>query len=214
MATNYLNGTTTQAVKATGGTLYKVIVNSHASGTLSFTDGAGAAAAGAKSVGTLTGSGVFTDGETITIGPIVYTAKTTLDTVNPYQFLIGANLAASLDNLKSAINDSGTEGTHYSVGTNAHPYVTATTNSDTAQVVEYRVVGTVGDALATTETCANAAWGAATLASGSNQSTLINNTYTLAAGSAILDFGPEGIDFKRGLYVTKGGTIDYTIIYA
>lgn len=80
--------------------------------------------------------------------------------------LIGASAAASLDNLKSSINDSGTEGTHYSFGTEAHPEVTATTNTDTEQTVEARDYSVTNASIATTETCANAAFGAATLASG------------------------------------------------
>lgn len=83
----------------------------------------------------------------------------------PNEVLIGASAAASLDNLKSAINDTGTEGTHYSTGTAAHPLVTAEANTDTTQVVQ-AINMAVGEDVATTETCANAAWGASTLASG------------------------------------------------
>jgi hypothetical protein len=40
------------------------------------------------------------------------------------------------------------------------------------------------------------------------------NTITFAAGSGIvLDFA-GGIDFHTALYLTVGGTIDYTLIYS
>jgi hypothetical protein len=81
------------------------------------------------------------------------------------EVLIGADAATSLDNLKLAINNSATEGTQYSYGTKAHPEVTATTNADDSQIVQ-AIDMAVGEDLATTETAANASWGATTLASG------------------------------------------------
>ena len=74
----YLNTTATGAVKATAGTLYGVVVNSHSSGTVVFNDGAGATSAGVKATGVLTSSGVFQDGETVTIEGKTYTFKTAL----------------------------------------------------------------------------------------------------------------------------------------
>jgi hypothetical protein len=87
----------------------------------------------------------------------------------PNEVLIGADAAASLDNLKSAINDSGTEGTHYSIGTDAHPEVNATTNTDTTQVVAANNFDVTNASIATTTTAANATWGAGTLASGADK---------------------------------------------
>jgi len=63
----YLNTTATGVVKATAGTLYGVVVNSHTSGTVVFNDGAGATSAGVKATGVLTSSGVFQDTETVTV---------------------------------------------------------------------------------------------------------------------------------------------------
>lgn len=120
-----------------------------------------------KATGVLTSSDVFGNNETVTIGGYVYTFKTTL-TGAAFEVLIGASAAASLDNLKSAINASAGAGTTYGTGTYAHPDVTATTNTDTAQTVEAKNAGTEANAIATTTTCANVAWGAATLASGAN----------------------------------------------
>lgn len=206
------NGTASAQIKTGSGTLLGVIVNSHSSGTLRFNDGtSGTTSAGVKASGVLTSSGVFQDTETVTIGDRTYTFVTALSGV-ANEVLIGANAAASLDNLKSAINASAGAGTTYGTGTQAHPNVTATTNTDTAQTVEFWKVGTEGNALETTETCANVAWGAATLESGANPSTLITNTYSFPTGSGTYMFA-EGLDFTRGLYATVGGTIDYTIVY-
>lgn len=208
----YKNGTTSQAIKSTNGILYGVVVNSHTSGTLRFNDGAsGTTSAGVKATQVITASGVFSNGETITIGDKVYTMVTTLSGA-ANEVLIGASAAASLDNLKSAINASAGEGTTYGTGTKANPNVTATTNTDTAQTVEAYRVGTYGNSIVTTETCANASWGDATLASGADASLLITNTFTFSSGSQVLNF-PQGIAFSTALYVTVGGTIDYTIVY-
>lgn len=39
------------------------------------------------------------------------------------------------------------------------------------------------------------------------------NTITFAAGPSLWTI-PDGVDFNTGLFVTIGGTIDYTIIYS
>lgn len=208
----YINTTASGQVKTGAGTLLGVIVNSHTSGTFRFNDGtSGTTSAGVKATGVLTSSGVFQNNETVTIDDIVYTFKTTL-TGAAFEVLIGASAAASLDNLKSAINGTAGAGSTYGTGTWAHDKVTATTNTDTAQTVEALYVGTYANTIATTETCANVAWGAATLENGAETSTLMINTYTPAAGSGTFMFG-EGIDFNTGLYYTEGGTADVTIIY-
>ena len=43
--------------------------------------------------------------------------------------------------------------------------------------------------------------------------TVIFNTITFAAGSGIVLNFPQGVSFNTGLYIEKGGTIDYTILY-
>ena len=208
----FTNGTANAAIKGSAGRLFGVVVNSHSSGTIKLNDGAdGTASAGVKASGTLTASGVFAAGETVTIGDRTYTFRTALTGV-ANEVLIGANAAASLDNLKAAINGDAGAGTTYGTGTQAHSNVTATTNTDTTQVVEFWKVGTEGNALVTTETGDNAAWGAGTLASGAEPNYLICNTITFAAGPQTLTF-PAPVDFQKGLYLTKGGTIDYTVIY-
>lgn len=67
------------------------------------------------------------------------------------QIKIGASAAVTLDNIKAAINGTGTPGTEYSVGTTAHATVSCTTNTDTTQVFEVRTGGTAGNSVAITE---------------------------------------------------------------
>jgi hypothetical protein len=212
----YKNITDDDNVKSGRGELDRIIINSHTSGTIKLLDGNSAtASAGVYDTGVFTGTDVLTDGETITIGSVTYTMVDALseDTGDPVanEVLIGT-LAVSLDNLKLAINAGTGEGTKYSTGTKAHPDVIATTNTDTAQTVQYKTLGVVANSIATTETCADASWGAVTLEGGVDVNTLICNTYTLASGSQILEFGM--MPFTNGLYIDfEGTTVDATVIY-
>lgn len=108
------------------------------------------------------------DGDTVTIEGQTYVFRTTLSspsTIN--EVLIGASAAAALDNIKIAINASGgTAGTEYSIGTVAHPLVTATTNTNTTQVVEAREFGTRANQYLVAETSSHLSWGATTLTGG------------------------------------------------
>lgn len=214
---------TASALIQTGvGQVFGFIVNSHTSGTVRLNDGLdGTTSAGVKATGVLTGSDVFTDGEIVTIDGTTYTmvdalSEDTGDAV-PNEVLIGT-LAETLDHLKQAINQGDTqgggegEGTNYSTGTVPHPTVTATTNSDTAQTVEARDLGTDGNAIVTTTDAVNASWGAGVLEGGVNVNRLLMNTYTLPAGSQVVRF-PEPVDFTTGLYFTEGGTTDITFLY-
>ena len=121
-----------------------------------------------KASSTLTAASTFSDGEHVHIEGVTYTFKTTLSSpAQTNEVLIGASAAASLDNLKIAINASGgTEGTEYSVGTVAHPLVTATTNANTTQVIEAKQFGTAANAYRTSEDCASASWTGTTLSGG------------------------------------------------
>lgn len=86
----------------------------------------------------------------------------------PNEVLLGADAENTLINLKKAINDSGTEGTHYSTGTGAHPLVTAGAIAATTLVVTARDMA-VGEDISTTDPVdadSRMSWGATTLASG------------------------------------------------
>lgn len=121
---------------------------------------------GVASVGTLTSDATApSNGDTVTIGGLVYTYQTTLTNV-ARNVLIGASAAAALDNLKSAVNATAGSGTTYAALTVVHPTIEATTNTDTTQVLAARTKGTVGNALATVEASTHLSFGAATLTGG------------------------------------------------
>lgn len=178
MANKYKNITESSLVKETNGTLKKVIINSHTSGTLKLVDGifngvaasgvltsAGACAPADYATSTLTSSGVnVTADDTVTIDTTVYTFKAVPSAA--YEVDIGADAAATLDNLKAAINATGTAGTTYGTGTLVHPTVIATTNTDTTQVIRAKTIGTAANSIATTSTAATLTWTGATMASG------------------------------------------------
>lgn len=148
----------------------------------------------AKAAQTLTGTDVFSDGETIGIGDRTYTMKTTLSSPAVLnEVLIGASLAASLDNLKLAINggstayptaaDASGAGSTWSTGTVRHEKVIATTNTNTTQVVQAIDPGTDGNKISVSESAANASWGAANLAGGVNP---VENEVLLGADAAAM----------------------------
>lgn len=124
--------------------------------------------------------------------------------------------AVFLDNIKKAINASGIAGTDYSTGTVINADVVATTNTNTTQVIVSKKIGTIGNAITTTENMANYAWTGTTLASGTGATgRVIANTITFSAvattGEREIDFGD--LEFDTGLYVTIGGTADLTLVY-
>jgi hypothetical protein len=101
--------------------------------------------------------------ETVTIGAIVYTFKNVCTAA--YDVEIGSTLTLSLRNLKNAINKE-VPAVGYNVSTPAHTQVVAYSSDATTLVIYANVVGASLNALATTETCADAAWGGGTLVDG------------------------------------------------
>ena len=131
----------------------------------------GVLAALVSATATLTSDGVaFADAEIVTIG------------TKAYQFLAiplvegdvnrGANAAAALDNLQSAVNHTGTPGTDY-ICALPHPDVIATTNAATTQLFVAKIPGTGGNALASTETCAHAAFASTVFLGGLGRNSII-----------------------------------------
>lgn len=110
--------------------------------------------------------------ETVTVGSKTYSFVDVLSETNgadaiANQVLFGADSAAALDNLKSAVNGSAGAGTTYSTGTVAHTLVDATDNADTTQAFRAKSAGSAGNAIATTETLTNGGFAAVTLTGGS-----------------------------------------------
>jgi len=120
--------------------------------------------ASVAATGTLTGSANFADTETVTTGSKTYTFQTVLTNVDG-NVLIGGSLTASLANLAAAINLGAGSGTVYAAATTANTFVSATSGATTL-VATALLAGTVGNVIATTETAANASWGAVTLLGG------------------------------------------------
>lgn len=164
-------------------------------------------------------AGVTTAAATVTIGDYTYTVVDELSenygaTAIPFQVKKGANEAAMLDNLKLAINGTGTEGTHYSTGTTAHPYFIATDNSNTVQKIIARTVGgddytTAINALATTETMANTAWADSTFGGGTG-----NSNPAVTTSAATMTIGDVTYTFVDALSETSGATaVPYQILH-
>lgn len=147
------------------------------------------AAADVKAQATLTSDATApSDGDTVTLGATVYTFKTALTTDPepvPYEVLIGASAAAALDNLKSAINATAGAGTTYSEGTLAHPTFSATTNTNTTQLVEALTAGSELNSAATTETSSHLAWGATTAFGGLSKGDLTKTSTDTGFGVAL-----------------------------
>lgn len=181
----YDNLTATKLVKLGSGKVYGLVVNSHTNGTMKLTDGVDDTA-GAKATAVLTiGGGSltpakfaksiltsdatdFSDGETVTIGSVVYRMKSTM--TQAFDVKIGASVTATLASLKKAINATGVAGTDYFAGTTAHPLVIASASDATTLTVYSRTYGTANNTLATTETSAHYAWEASTLGAGTGAS--------------------------------------------
>jgi len=161
---------------------------------------------------------VTTAAATFTLDDRTYTAVIELSeasgaTAVANQVLWVTSEAVFLDNIKKAVNGSGTAGTDYSTGTEPHATVVATTNDNTSQVFRARATGTGGNSIATTETLGNYSFTSTVMASGSGpDGRVICSTITFAAGPQNFTF-PEPLNFVNGLYATVGGTLDATISY-
>lgn len=115
---------------------------------------------------TLTSSGVNVSvNDVVTIGAVTYTFKAAPTTV-ANEVLIGATAAASLQNLKDAINLTGVSGTTYGSGTVIHPTVRATTITATTLFLVAKTGGTGGNSLAFSKTAVTLSVSAANFANG------------------------------------------------
>lgn len=84
----------------------------------------------------------------------------------PWLVDIGVTDAASLDNLRHAINDTGTAGTTYSTALTEHPTVLCNAVSAADLFVAAKTYGADGNTIVTTETGTNLSWGGGTLSGG------------------------------------------------
>jgi hypothetical protein len=149
----------TMTIKSPNGNqgIYSSEANTDASGEVATVDQANFAAA------TLTLTGNAVAAETVTIGAVTYTFRTSVSTT-ANEVLIGATASATLDNLKSAINLDGSA--VYGSATVVHPTVHAGAKTATTLVLSAKTGGTGGNSLASTETMTNGSFGGATFANG------------------------------------------------
>ena len=114
-----------------------------------------------KAQGILTAAGNASNGETVVIGSKVYSFVTTLSGVDG-QVKIGSTKEETLANLAAAINLTGVPNSQYTTQTTLNTLVSARVSGATL-IATAKTGGTAGNSIATTETCANMSWDAATL---------------------------------------------------
>lgn len=141
---------------------------------------------------TLTSSGVWSDEETVTIGSRTYTMQSPfVDAVDNID--ASGSTAQTHENLRRAINGDGVAGTNYGTGTTVHADVTAA-DTATTNIITARAEGTAANLIATTQSSANALWGAATMTGGAGGDVEILGTgelptNTTAAVAAVTTLG-------------------------
>jgi len=129
---------------------------------------------------TLTSTGVnVTDGDTVTLNTTIYRFKDVL--AQAYDVKIAASAALTLDNLRAAINESGTDGVEYFAGTAFHPTMFATINADTTQRVVARTVGVTANDYPSTSTAATLSWTDATVGAANAGAAETAATVTIGA---------------------------------
>ena len=154
-----------------------------------------------KATATLTSDATApSNNDTVTIGGQVYTFKTALTSgTAANEVLIGVSAAVALDNLKSAINKSAGGGTAYGSNTVANAYVTATTNSNTDQVVEALDAGTAGNLIAVSEASTHLTWGASvTTLSGGTDPTVEGEVKVGISAATALDNLKAAVNHSAG----------------
>lgn len=135
--------------------------------------------AGVAASGVLTSDNTeVTDGDTVTIGSIVYRFKDTMAQAYDVK-RHGTTADTTMGNLIKAINGTGSAGTDYFAGTVAHTLVSAGALAAHAFTVTARTIGTAGNALAKTETSSHLDWdGAGAVMTGGQE---VNEVLSLAS---------------------------------
>lgn len=175
----------------------------------------GAMVAGVHGSSTLTPNTIAT-GNYVKIGDVIYTARNAAyiaaNGLAPYDVSMGASAGSDaefLDNLKLAINAGSGAGTAYGTFTVAHPYVIATTNTDTTQVIVTRTVGNAAytailNALGTTGTTTRTAWTATTIGGA---------TAAVTTDAALVTIGSKVYSVVSALSETSGATaVPYQVL--
>jgi len=128
-----------------------------------------AVGSGAKAAQTFTSTANFADGDTVTIDSVVYRMKTAIAAVN--DVLIGASASVSLANIVLAAMGATGAGLNYYAGTSTVSADVTVTSTTSTLVVTANELGTYGNAIGVAYHASGSsagAWGAATLATGTN----------------------------------------------
>jgi len=168
---------------------------------LGFTAKQTGGAALVAATGTLTFSGVGTEGDSITIDDRTYILRAV--PLLPYDVDIGADATGTAANLVKAIMGTGVSGTDYGAGTEVHPTVSASSVAG-AVTATAREGGTNGNSIVTTELGSMAAWGAATLAGGTGAAYVegANGDYTVDYDAGIVHVNEAAPNVTDGSSMT------------
>jgi len=147
-------------------------------------------------VTTLTSTGTATDTNTLTIGGKTYTVQTSLTNVDG-NILIGADAAATCQNIYDAVNLTGTVGTQYATAMTANTRVRASAVTATTVVFRALTPGEIGNLIATTDTVTNFAFTSTVMASGAG-----NVTAWTASALTQSQMSSEVINLFRALTAT------------
>lgn len=175
----------------------------------------GAMVAAVHGASTLTPNTIAT-GNQVILGGVIYVARNeayiTANGLAPYEVSMGAGAGSDaefLDNFKKAVNASGTAGVNYGAFTAAHPYMIATTNTDTTQLVVARTVGNTAftaiiNALPTGGTATRVAWTSTTVGGA---------TAAVATNAATITIGDKVYTVVTALSETSGATaVPYQVL--
>lgn len=117
------------------------------------------------------------NGQTVTIGSVVYTFRSAINNATPYEVAVGIDVGTSLANLDAAINAGAGSGTLYSSATTAHPDVTSSTTLTTLTITS-KLAGVLGNSTAACSESSNlAAWAHGNLYGGT---TILRSAKTAA----------------------------------
>lgn len=161
------------------------------------------AGAGTQATGTVTFSGAGTEGDTVTVGSMVYTLRNASGANG--DVTIGATADDTAANLNAAINKLTGEGVAYGTGTPANPDASATVTGAVVTLTA-RTGGTAGNSVALTVSGSDLAVSGATLTGGTGSSILAGRDYV---------FNPElgRIDIPTESQLPPNSTLDvsYTV---
>jgi hypothetical protein len=130
---------------------------------------------GSHASGVLTGSGQVSEGDTLLIGDTYYKWTATVGAgsgtlADPWDVLIGADLAESLENMVKTLSFTGVSGTTYSANLGGQNLDVTAISDATTLTATARTDLAAGNDIATTvtslDTAPVVAWGAATLTGG------------------------------------------------